>query len=81
MHAFYGMGESPADIILVVNVANAAVDALKSAPEDAQTKGGYADLLSRADELPSAFSGRAFRLCCDEHLPSGELFEKISRIF
>ena len=38
MHAFYGMGESPADIILVVNVANAAVDALKSAPEDAQTK-------------------------------------------
>ncbi len=38
MHAFYGMGESPADIILVVNVANAAVDALKFAPEDAQTK-------------------------------------------
>lgn len=38
MHAFYGMGESPADIILVVNVANVAVDALKSAPEDAQTK-------------------------------------------
>lgn len=38
MHTFYGMGESPADIILVVNVANAAVDALKSAPEDAQTK-------------------------------------------
>lgn len=38
MHAFYGMGESPADITLVVNVANGAVQALRSAGEEAQKK-------------------------------------------
>lgn len=36
MHTFYGMGESPADMTLVVNMANSAVQALKGAPEDAQ---------------------------------------------
>ena len=38
MHAFYGMGESPADITLVVNVANGAVQALRSAGEEEQKK-------------------------------------------
>ena len=38
MHAFYGMGESPADITLVVNVANGAVQALRSAGEETQKK-------------------------------------------
>ena len=38
MHAFYGMGESPADITLIVNVANGAVQALRSADEEAQKK-------------------------------------------
>ena len=38
MHAFYGMGESPADITLVVNVANGAVQALRSAGEEEQMK-------------------------------------------
>ncbi len=38
MHAFYGMGESPADITLVVNVANGAVQALRFAGEEAQKK-------------------------------------------
>ena len=38
MHAFYGMGESPADITLVVNVANGAVQALRSTGEEAQKK-------------------------------------------
>ena len=38
MHTFYGMGESPADMTLVVNMANSAVQALKGAPEDAQKR-------------------------------------------
>ena len=38
MHAFYGMGESPADITLVVNIANGAVQALRSAGEEEQKK-------------------------------------------
>ena len=38
MHTFYGMGESPADITLVVNVANGAVQALRSAAEEEQKK-------------------------------------------
>ena len=38
MHTFYGMGESPADITLVVNTANGAVQALKDAPEEARSK-------------------------------------------
>ena len=38
VHTFYGMGESPADMTLVVNMANSAVQALKGAPEDAQKR-------------------------------------------
>ena len=38
MHSFYGMGESPVDVTLVVNTANPAVQALKSAEEGEQTK-------------------------------------------
>lgn len=36
MHSFYGMGESPADVTLVVNTANGAVGALKTASEEEQ---------------------------------------------
>ena len=36
MHSFYGMGESPADLTLVVNTANPAVAALKDAEEEAR---------------------------------------------
>lgn len=38
MHSFYGMGESPADVTLIVNMANGAVEALKTAPEEEQTR-------------------------------------------
>ena len=38
MHSFYGMGESPADVTLVVNMANGAVEALKTAPESEQNR-------------------------------------------
>ena len=38
MHSFYGMGESPVDVTLVVNTANPAVQALKSAEEGEQAK-------------------------------------------
>lgn len=38
MHSFYGMGESPADLTLVVNTANAAVQGLKEADEGVRTQ-------------------------------------------
>ena len=38
MHSFYGMGESPADLTLVVNTANGAVEALKEAQEEDRTQ-------------------------------------------
>ena len=38
MHSFYGMGESPVDVTLVVNASNPAVLALKDAEEGEQTK-------------------------------------------
>ena len=38
MHSFYGMGESPADLTLVVNTANTAVQALKEADEGIRTQ-------------------------------------------
>ena len=38
MHSFYGMGESPADVTLVVNTANGAVGALKTASEEEQAR-------------------------------------------
>ena len=39
MHSFYGMGESPADMTLIVNASNGAVNALKTASVDEQSKG------------------------------------------
>ena len=39
MHSFYGMGESPADMTLIVNASNGAVNALKTASEEEQSKG------------------------------------------
>ena len=36
MHSFYGMGESPVDVTLVVNLSSPAVQALKGADEEAQ---------------------------------------------
>lgn len=38
MHSFYGMGESPADLTLVVNTANEAVRSLKDAEKQACTQ-------------------------------------------
>ena len=38
MHSFYDMGESPADLTLVVNTANGAVEALKEAQEEDRTQ-------------------------------------------
>ena len=38
MHSFYGMAEAPADVTLVVNTSNAAVQALKNADGKAQAK-------------------------------------------
>ena len=38
MHSFYGMGDSPVDVTLVVNASNPAVLALKDAEEGEQTK-------------------------------------------
>lgn len=39
MHSFYGMGESPADMTLIVNASNGAVNALKTASVEEQSKG------------------------------------------